>query len=355
MPNVRLSGRVISEQDPARESRAHLLYLLFAGGWNIFNSNGDQAITLSNIQKEITRSDAFVFTPGATLEELFKAISIFVGFQTLDTNLTGKPTIVLNSDKSWDLFFGLLDHLHRLGTIKQDYRDYLVSVDCPVTVLEALKRVYEQGIADPGRHVDGDESIEEVYSHEAPPVQGHLGEVCVFCSASIEDPDYLADGYEIGRQLADAGYGCISGAGKTGIMGSVVDGVVAAGGWAGGSNVPHIIDLEGLPEGLSAFWLRPDIYTRMEIMIERSDAFIIFPGGAGTVQEMLALLLLKEAGDPLMRDKPILVYDRMDRSGVRFWSPLNELLGDACGDGSYQVIGRIEDILPAIKKGIPRR
>ena len=352
MPNVRLSGRVISENDPARESRAQLLYLLFAGGWNISNSNGDQAVTLSNIQKEITRSDAFVFTPGATLEELFKAVSIFVGFQTLDAKLTGKPTVILNSDRSWDGLFRLLDHLHSLGTIKQDYRDYLVAVDCPAKVLEALQRVDEKGLPDAGAHSGNGESAEEVYSHESPPEQGHLGDICVFCSASIEDADYLADGYEIGRQLADAGYGCISGAGKTGIMGSVVSGVADAGGWAGGSNVPHIIDLEGLPAGLSAFWLRPDIYTRMEIMIERSDAFIIFPGGAGTVQEMLALLLLKEAGDPLMKGKPILVYDRMDNSGQRFWSPLNDLLGDACREGAYQVVENLADILPAIKQEI---
>ncbi len=355
MPNVRLSGRVISEKDPARESRAHLLYLLFAGGWDIFNSNGDQSITLSNIQKEIARSDAFVFTPGATLEELFKAISIFVGFQTLDSNLEGKPAVILNSDGSWDPFFRMLEHLHKLGTIKQDYHDFLLSVSCPDTVLEALQRVRENGLPDPARHAALAETPEEIYSHESPPMPGHVGDICVFCSASIEDPDYIADGYEIGRQLADAGYGCISGAGKTGIMGAVVRGVVDAEGWAGGSNVPHIIDLEGLPEGLSGFWLRPDIYTRMEIMIERSDAFIIFPGGAGTVQEILALLLLKEAGDPLMEGKPILVYDRLDRSGQRFWTPLNELLSETCGQDAYQVVGDLEDILPAIKRGNPRR
>ena len=89
----------------------------------------------------------------------------------------------------------------------------------------------------------------------------------------------------------------------------------------------------------------------MEIMIERSDAFIIFPGGAGTVQEMLALLLLKEAGDPLMKGKPIIVYDRMDRSGQRFWTPLNDLLSLIGVDsGDYQVVGKLEDILPAIKR-----
>jgi len=89
----------------------------------------------------------------------------------------------------------------------------------------------------------------------------------------------------------------------------------------------------------------------MEIMIERSDAFIIFPGGAGTVQEMLALLLLKEAGDPLMKGKPIIVYDRMDQAGQRFWTPLNELLSLIGVDsGDYQVVGKLEDILPAIKR-----
>ena len=73
MPNVLLSGRVVGEDDPSRESRAKLLYLFFSGGWDISNSNGDQPVTLANIEDQIIHSDAFVFTPGATLEELFKA------------------------------------------------------------------------------------------------------------------------------------------------------------------------------------------------------------------------------------------------------------------------------------------
>ena len=72
MPKVLLSGRVGGEKDPSREPRAKLLYLLFSAGWDISNSNGDQPVTLSNIQDQIICSDAFVFTPGATLEELLK-------------------------------------------------------------------------------------------------------------------------------------------------------------------------------------------------------------------------------------------------------------------------------------------
>ena len=54
------------------------LYLLFSSGWDISNSNGDRQVTLGNIQDQIIESDAFVFTQGATLEELFKAVSVFV-------------------------------------------------------------------------------------------------------------------------------------------------------------------------------------------------------------------------------------------------------------------------------------
>ncbi|HEX7261019.1 MAG TPA: hypothetical protein VF258_04335, partial [Luteolibacter sp.] len=84
MPKVRLAGTVRGEKDPNREVRARLLYSLFSKGWDIYNSNGDQRISLSNIERKIIESDAFVFTPGATLEDLFKAVSIFVGYQTLD-------------------------------------------------------------------------------------------------------------------------------------------------------------------------------------------------------------------------------------------------------------------------------
>ena len=112
MAKVLLSGRVDGENDPSRESRAKLLYLLFSSGWDISNSNGDQPVTLGNIQGQIIDSDAFVFTQGATLEELFKAVSVFVGYQTLDEKLKNKGTVILNGDKSWDPFFNVLDHLN---------------------------------------------------------------------------------------------------------------------------------------------------------------------------------------------------------------------------------------------------
>ena len=347
MPKVRLAGTVRGERDPNREIRARLLYSLFSRGWDIYNSNGDQRITLCNIERKIVESDAFVFTPGATLEDLLKAVSIFVGYQTLDHHLTAKPTVLLNSDRSWNGFFSLLDHLHGLGTIKQNHRDYLLPADSPDEVLETLEDSRGKGLPEIGREKSGAQPGE---SFETPLPAGHVGNVCVFCSASIEDPAYLQDGYDFGRNLARAGFGCVSGAGNSGIMGEVVRGSVDAGGWTGGSNVPHIIELEGLPEGLSSFWLRPDIYTRMEVMIDRSDAFVIFPGGSGTVQEMLALMIFKHQRHPSALHKPVIVYNRRDAAGRPFWDPLIKLLGTWCYDGEFQVVDHLDQLIPAVER-----
>lgn len=351
MPKARLSGTVLGENDPTRSTRARLLYLLFSHGWDIYNGNGDQRITLSNIERKIIESDAFVFTPGATLEDMFKAISIFVGYQTLDKNLAGKPTVVLNSDFSWDPLFQVLHHLNKMGTIQQDYRQYLLGVETSDAVIEALDVVRNHGIPDAGRekiHATG-----KVASFDTPLPLNHAGNVCVFCSASLEDPAFLADGEELGRRLAQANLGCVSGAGRSGIMGAVVKGSVEAGGWTAGSNVPHIIELEGLPDGLSSFWLRPDIYTRMEVMIENSDAFVIFPGGAGTVQELFALMIFKKQRNALMKDKPVVLFNRPNAAGVGFWDPLINLLDGMCDPGDFVVARSLDDVLPAVVRKMP--
>lgn len=347
MPIIRLSGTVLNDQDPQRELRADLLALLFRAGWNIFNSNGDQRITLGNIESKIIESNAFLFTPQPGLQDMFKAISVFVGYQTLDPNLQGKPTIILNGDGSWDSFFNVLTQLQQQGTIKQNHEEFLLKVDSIHDVIPTLKQATSQPPPDAGRErhhvVTG-----KVQAFETPPPDDLLGNVCVFCSASLSEPDQLQDGYDLGRMLAENRLGCVSGAGSSGIMGTVVKGSVEAGGWTAGSNVPHIIELEGLPEGLSTFWLKPDIYTRMEIMIENADAFVIMPGGSGTMQELLALLLFRAKKDPLMEGKPIVIYNRPLADGRGFWDSLVALLEANGQKDECIVVHTVEDIVPAL-------
>jgi uncharacterized protein (TIGR00730 family) len=348
MPTVRLSGTVIGPEDSGRETRGKLLFHLFNAGWDIHNSNGDQRITLANIEKKIIEADAFVFTPSATLEDMFKAISIFVGYQTLDKHLSGKPTVILNLSGSWDPLFRVISHLREMGTVKQDYQEFLISAESSEEIITCLNEARDKGIPDVGRESFGEPISIPVGDHPAP--DHFIGNVCVFCSATLEDPSYLQAGEYLGADLANNNLGCVSGAGRSGIMGAVVRGSVGANGWTAGSNVPHIIELEGLPEGLSSFWLRDDIYTRMEVMIENSDAFVIFPGGAGTVQELLALMIFRQQGNPLMENKPVIIFNRKDENGVAFWDPLVELLEIHCTDDQYDVVDTLEEIVPTIKK-----
>ncbi|MFC7336537.1 LOG family protein [Haloferula chungangensis] len=349
MPTVRLSGTILGADDPARSTRAKLLYLLYEAGWDIYNSNGDQRITLANIEEKIIESDAFVFTPGATLEDMFKAISVFVGYQTLDRFLTGKPTIILNCDQSWNPFYKLLRHLEAMETIKQDHSEFMLNAETPKDVIRLLDRARERGTPDAEREKVCSATIPATGS---PPPADSRGNVCVFCSATLEDPAYIADGEALGRQLAENRLGCVSGAGRSGIMGAVVRGSVQAGGWTAGSNVPHIIELEGLPDGLSQFWLREDIYTRMEVMIHHSNAFVIFPGGAGTVQELFTLMIFKQQGHPIMKDKPIVIFNRRDPKGDGFWDPLIALLDELCETDNYQVADSLDDIIPAVTRNL---
>lgn len=350
MPYVRLSGSVLGIDNPARQDRAKLLYLLYDAGWDILNSSGGQQITLSNIEEKITESDAFLFTPGCSLQDMFKAISVFVGYQTMDKHLFGKPTVILNNEKCWDPFFAVLTELQRRKTVKQDHTEYLLNATSPEDAIEKLHAARSAGVPDAGRVI---ECRDEVAISDTPPPASLKGNVCVFCSASLEDPAYISDGESLGARLAHADFGCVSGAGKTGIMGAVVRGSVGAGGWTAGSNVPHIIELEGLPDGLSRFWLRDDIYTRMEVMIENSDAFVIFPGGAGTVQELLALIIYRHQDSPMMKHKPIVIFNRPDEEGHGFWDSLIELLEKVCQKDDYTVATTLDEVDEILAARVP--
>ncbi len=345
MPIVRLSGTVTGTEDPRRKERAELLFHLFAEGWDIYNGNGDQRIRLDNIQEKILESDAFVYTGKPSLEDYFNLTSIFVGFQTLDLDLKGKPAVMMNADGSWDNFLAIMDRLHALGTVKEPYSQYLKVVKSKDELLSILGRRWDK--VDPrAPKVRAEPDIYEKAVISEKQIKMPKFNVCVFCSASISKQDYLDEGYAVGKMLAERDWGCISGAGKTGIMGQVVKGAYQNNGWSGGSNVPHIIQLEGLPEGLNEFWPRADIYTRMEIMIEKSDAFVVMPGGMGTLQELFAMLILRNHGDDLMKGKPIVVFNKTDpQTGLRFWDPVIELLkGHEAFMDEFVAVESVEEI-----------
>lgn len=151
--------------------------------------------------------------------------------------------------------------------------------------------------------------------------------VAVFCaSAAGVRPEYAAAAEELGRTLAEHRIGLIYGGGKTGLMGAVADGALAAGGHVVGV-IPHVlVDLEVAHEGVSELHVTSTMHTRKALMADRADAFIILPGGFGTLEELyevLAWQTLKIHSKPIVLlnvagffDTMLQFLDVCDREGM---------------------------------------
>jgi len=120
---------------------------------------------------------------------------------------------------------------------------------------------------------------------------GQTKSIAVFCaSAEGAQPEYRAVAEEVGRTLAAHGLGLIYGGGNTGLMGALANAALAAGGHVVGV-IPHVlVDLEVAHQGLTELHVTETMHTRKALMAEKADAFLILPGGYGTLEEMFEVL-----------------------------------------------------------------
>ena len=121
--------------------------------------------------------------------------------------------------------------------------------------------------------------------------------ICVYCgSADGVHADYLSAARQMGTLLAARGIRLVYGAGRTGLMGALAEGALAAGGEVSGF-VPENMNLpELVHESLTALDVLPDIQARKARMSAAADAFIALPGGYGTMDEMFEVLTWSQIG-----------------------------------------------------------
>lgn len=124
-----------------------------------------------------------------------------------------------------------------------------------------------------------------------------LNSVTVYCgSADGLDKIYIAAALQMGAALASRGITLIYGGGKTGLMGAVADGALAAGGKVVGV-IPESMNTPALAQtGLTRLEVTPDIQTRFARMVDLADAFIALPGGYGTLDELFQTLTWAQIG-----------------------------------------------------------
>jgi uncharacterized protein (TIGR00730 family) len=115
--------------------------------------------------------------------------------------------------------------------------------------------------------------------------------LCVFCaSADGVNPLYRTVATELGTELAARGIGLVYGGASVGLMGAVADATLAGGGNVIGV-IPHVlVDKEVTHGGCTELHVVDTMHTRKALMGERSDGFLILPGGFGTFEELFEVL-----------------------------------------------------------------
>lgn len=143
--------------------------------------------------------------------------------------------------------------------------------------------------------------------------------ICVYCgSADGLDKDYLDAARAIGQIMAERGIELVYGAGKTGMMGALADGVLAAGGQVTGV-VPHNLNQPQLIHaGLTHLEVVGDIHQRKARMSQLAEAFIALPGGYGTLDELFETLTWAQIG---LHTKPVGLLNTRE-----YFSPLLQMI-----------------------------
>ena len=172
--------------------------------------------------------------------------------------------------------------------------------------------------------------------------------VCVYCGSSdAADPEFLTAATRLGKLLAAKGLRLVYGGGGVGLMGATARAARDAGGDVLGVIPDFLRGRERPVENVETIVVTT-MHERKMMMFERSDAFVVLPGGIGTLEEIIELLSWERLG---LHTKPVVFYNPRG-----FWNPLFHLFEHIIGErlmppefnDSWRAVSRIEDILPAV-------
>ncbi|EHJ07880.1 LOG family protein [Staphylococcus simiae] len=150
--------------------------------------------------------------------------------------------------------------------------------------------------------------------------------IAVYCGASKgNDPLYVKEAYELGKYMAEQGYELVFGAGSIGIMGAIQDGVLDHGGTAIGVMPKMLDEREITSQKLTQLILVDSMHARKDKMAELADAFIMAPGGAGSLEEFFEMYSWAQIG---IHEKPIAVFNLNG-----FFNPLQSLINHMIDEG----------------------
>jgi hypothetical protein len=155
---------------------------------------------------------------------------------------------------------------------------------------------------------------------------GQLKRVAVYCgSADGNDPVYLAEARALGEAIATAGLGLVYGGASVGLMGAVADAALAGGAEVIGVLPDVLAGKEIAHAGLTRLELVKTMHERKARMAELADAFLILPGGFGTLEELLEIVTWAQLK---LHAKPCILINTAD-----YWNGLLAFLDTAVEAG----------------------
>ncbi|MBI9063608.1 MAG: TIGR00730 family Rossman fold protein [Marinilabiliaceae bacterium] len=178
-----------------------------------------------------------------------------------------------------------------------------------------------------------------------------MKQVCVFCASSSKVSDiYTNEASELAKSLVGNDYGIVYGGGAVGLMGTIADSALAAGGAVKGIIPRFMVEVE---------WEHPEVKNmthvdtmaqRKALLIEQVDAVVALPGGTGTLEELFEVVSLKKLG---LFHQPIILVNTQG-----FFNPLLEMMDKMVEEEFmreahlqlWQVVEKADEVVQAIQQ-----
>jgi uncharacterized protein (TIGR00730 family) len=174
--------------------------------------------------------------------------------------------------------------------------------------------------------------------------------VCLFCGASdAADPSYLTAATQFGATTAAAGVRLVYGGGGVGLMGAAARAAQAAGGEVLGVMPAFLRRREMLFDDVETL-IVPNMHERKRIMFEQSHAFAVFPGGIGTLEEVVELMSWRRLE---LHRKPI-VFLNQNGFWDRFFDFLDHTVAERVSPdwlaSTWGAVETVQEVLPEIQR-----
>jgi hypothetical protein len=154
----------------------------------------------------------------------------------------------------------------------------------------------------------------------------HLHRVAVYCgSANGNNPAFLAEAVALGEAIAAAGLGLVYGGASVGLMGAVADAALSGGSEVIGVLPEVLAGREIAHNGLTRLELVPTMHERKARMAALADAFLVLPGGYGTLDELLEAVTWAQLK---LHSKPCILINT-----VGYWDGLLRFLDSTVAAG----------------------